>query len=133
MYVCLVLPFLKKKLVKQSFVSMRDRQRFHNVEKTIKVFTTCQILRLSGVCIKLIYFIKILINTLINFLICTINCHLELIIAPATQAFKKLVKQPATKARRTILAKSSLRSGAMAPNPPNWIPIDEGLAKPHSA
>ena len=53
-----------------------------------------------------------------------INCHLVLIIAPATQAFKKLVKQPATKARRTILAKSSLRSGAMAPNPPNWIPID---------
>ena len=54
-----------------------------------------------------------------------INCHLVLIIAPATQAFKKLVKQPATKARRTILAKSSLRSGAMAPNPPNWIPIDK--------
>ena len=41
-----------------------------------------------------------------------INCHLVLIIAPATQAFKKLVKQPATKARRTTLAKSSLRSGA---------------------
>ena len=127
--------FLKKKLVKQSFVCMRmrDRQRFHNVEKTIKVFTTCQILRLSGVLSKFISSKSYLTNTLMIFDMPYINCHLVLIIAPATQAFKKLVKQPATKARRTILAKSSLRSGAMAPNPPNWIPIDEGLAKPHSA
>ena len=125
---------LEKEISEAIFcMRMRDRQRFHNVEKTIKVFTTCQILRLSGVLSKFISSKSYLTNTLMIFDMPYINCHLVLIIAPATQAFKKLVKQPATKARRTILAKSSLRSGAMAPNPPNWIPIDEGLAKPHSA
>ena len=126
---------LEKEISEAIFcMRMRDRQRFHNVEKkTIKVFTTCQILRLSGVLSKFISSKSYLTNTLMIFYMPYINCHLVLIIAPATQAFKKLVKQPATKARRTILAKSSLRSGAMAPNPPNWIPIDEGLAKPHSA
>ena len=52
---------------------------------------------------------------------------------PATQAFRKLVKHPATKARTTIWARSVLRSGAIAPKPPNWMPIEEGFAKPHNA
>ncbi len=52
---------------------------------------------------------------------------------PATQALRKLVTHPAIKALRTTLARSVFLSGAKAPSPPNWIPIDPGLANPQSA
>lgn len=52
---------------------------------------------------------------------------------PATHAFIHVVNTPATKALNTVSARSFFRFGAIALRPPNWIPIDPGLAKPHSA
>ena len=52
---------------------------------------------------------------------------------PATHAFIQVVNTPAKNARNTVSARSCFRFGAIALRPPNWIPIDPGLAKPHSA
>ena len=53
--------------------------------------------------------------------------------APATQAFNIEATQPETNALNTTCAKSFFLSGAKAPRPPSWIPMEPGLAKPQSA
>ena len=51
---------------------------------------------------------------------------------PATHAVRKQVRVPAMSARKTTLARSGRRDGAIGPIPPNWIPIELRFAKPHS-
>ena len=53
--------------------------------------------------------------------------------APAMQAVMKLAKVPARRALRPSRARSLRRSGASAPMPPIWMPIELKLAKPHRA
>ena len=45
----------------------------------------------------------------------------------------RLASVPARTARRPRLAISPVRSGASGPMPPIWMPMDDRLAKPHSA
>src|SRR5881394_4133785 len=52
---------------------------------------------------------------------------------PARVAERKLASVPAIMARKPRRARSCLRSGASAPMPPIWMPIELRLAKPHSA
>ena len=52
---------------------------------------------------------------------------------PAIVAVRKLANVPASIARRPSRARSWRRSGASAPMPPIWMPIELKLAKPHSA
>ena len=52
---------------------------------------------------------------------------------PAIAAFKSVATKPTNRALAPSFAKSPLRSGAIAPMPPNWIPIEEKLAKPVKA
>ena len=57
----------------------------------------------------------------------------QIIDLPATQAVRKQATLPATMARNATMAMSLLRSGAIAPNPPIWIPIELMLLNPHIA
>src|ERR1051326_8258448 len=52
---------------------------------------------------------------------------------PASVAERKLASVPAIMARKPSRARSCLRSGARAPMPPIWMPIELRLAKPQSA
>ena len=49
------------------------------------------------------------------------------------QAVRKFANVPASSARSPSRARSCRRSGASAPMPPIWMPIELKLAKPHSA
>ena len=53
--------------------------------------------------------------------------------APAMQAVMKFAKVPASSARSPSRARSPRRSGARAPMPPIWMPMELKLAKPHRA
>ena len=53
--------------------------------------------------------------------------------SPATVADNRLASVPPTSALIPSLASSDLLSGARAPIPPIWIPIDIKFAKPQSA
>ena len=52
---------------------------------------------------------------------------------PAIQAVIKHATFPAIIALRTMVAISAFLCGAIAPNPPNIIPIEPRLANPHKA
>lgn len=53
--------------------------------------------------------------------------------SPAIQAVKKHATFPAIMALTATLARSGFLCGAIAPRPPNCIPIDPMLANPHKA
>ena len=52
---------------------------------------------------------------------------------PAIQAERKLARVPASRARKPSRARSCRRSGARAPIPPSWMPIELKLANPQRA
>src|SRR5436190_8830639 len=52
---------------------------------------------------------------------------------PASVAERKLASVPAIMARKPSRARACLRSGASAPMPPIWMPIELRLANPPSA
>ena len=52
---------------------------------------------------------------------------------PAMHAVIKQATVPATSALIATEAKSPFLSGAIGVRPPNWMPIDPTLAKPHKA